>query len=56
MKIFLFIGKIYVEKDKKKAEQKAEVGKEIINAFKETNKKKRASRVNAASDLIDGVR
>ena len=55
IRLFLFIGKIYVEKDKKKSEAKAEIGKDIINAFKETNKKTRASRVNAVNDSIRGL-
>ena len=48
----LFFGNIYREKDKKKAEEKAEIGKDIINAFKETDKKRRASELNSAIGRI----
>lgn len=46
-KVALFFLNLYSEKDKKKAEEKAELGKEVINAFKETDPNIRASKLNA---------
>ena len=47
-KIVFFFLKLNAEKDKKKAKEKAELGKEIVDALAETNKARRASHVNAA--------
>jgi hypothetical protein len=55
-KFFGFFIDLYKEKDKKKAEEKAIIGKDIVNAYKETDPKIRASRINAVSDAIDRVR
>ena len=48
IKVILFFLNLWSEKDKKKAEEKAEIGKEIVDAFKETDPKVRASRLNVA--------
>ena len=47
-KIVMFFLNLSGEKDKKKAEEKAEIGKEIVDALKQTNKHRRASELNAA--------
>jgi hypothetical protein len=52
LKVILFFGNLWKEKNEEKAEAKAEIGKDIINAFKQTNKKTRASRLNASLDNI----
>jgi len=44
---FFFLG-LWTEKNKKKAEEKAAIAKEIVDAFKETNKARRASYLSAA--------
>lgn len=44
---FFFLN-LWKEKDKEKSAKKAEVGKKIVNAFQQTDKSKRASRLNAA--------
>lgn len=46
-KVFGFFANLYTEKNKKKAEEKAELGKEMVDAFKQTNKHRRASHINA---------
>jgi hypothetical protein len=56
LKIIFFFLNLWREKDKKKAKKKAEIGKEIIDAFAETSKKKRASRLNAAVGRINRLR
>lgn len=50
IKAALFFGKIWKEKDDLKAEAKAKVGRDIVDAFRETDKKKRASLLNRALD------
>jgi hypothetical protein len=58
MSLFKFAGLIislFAEKDKKKAEAKAKVAGDMVNAYKETDPKIRASRINAVSDDIDGL-
>jgi len=47
-KIVLFLLNLRGETNKKKAKEKAELGKEIIDALAETNKARRASHVSAA--------
>ena len=46
-KIIGFFLNLHAEKDKKKAKEKAELGKELVDALAETNKHRRASYVNA---------
>jgi len=46
-KIVLFMFKLKNEKDKKKAKEQAELGKELIDALAETNKARRASYLNS---------
>ncbi len=46
IQVALFFGKLWKESNKKKAKEKAELGKEIVDAFTETNKKRRASYLN----------
>lgn len=45
-KVVLFFLDLWKEKDKKKAEEKAEIAKEIVDAFKQTDKAQRASSLN----------
>jgi len=47
-KIVMFFLNLSGEKNKKKAEEKAEIGKEIVDALKQTNKHLRASHLNSA--------
>ena len=47
-KIVMFFLDLRGETNKKKAEAKAAIGKEIVDALKETNKARRASYLNAA--------
>jgi len=44
--VMFFLG-LYGETNKKKAEEKAALGKELIDALKETNPARRASYINA---------
>ena len=46
--IAFFFLNMWNEKNKKKAEEKAAIGKEIVDAFKETNKARRASYLSSA--------
>lgn len=58
MSLFKFGGLIiglFKEKDAKKAEEKAKVAGDMVNAYKETDPKKRASAINRVSDDIDGL-
>jgi hypothetical protein len=52
-KVILFFGNLWKEKDKEKAEAKKKVGVQIVDAFKQTDKKKRASRLNRALDDVN---
>jgi hypothetical protein len=45
-KIVFFFLNLKAEKNKKKAKEKAELGKELVDAIAETNSARRASRVN----------
>ena len=56
LKALMFLGSLWREKDRKKSAAKAEIGKEIIDAFKETNRDKRASRLNTAVGHINRMR
>jgi hypothetical protein len=52
----LLLGKVidlFVEKDKKKAEAKKESLDKLTNAAKETDKKKRASKLNRVIDDVN---
>ena len=46
-KIVMFFLNLMKESDKKKAKEKAEIGKEIVDALAETNKSRRISSVNS---------
>jgi len=56
LKIFGFFLDLWKEKDAKKAKEKAIVGRDIVDAFKETNKDIRASRLSAAVNDINRLR
>ena len=56
LKAVLFLAQLWLEKDKKKAAAKKVVADEITDAFKETDPKKRASRLNAAIGNINKLR
>ena len=46
-KIIFFFLDLSKESNKKKAKEKAELGKELVDALAETNKARRASYINA---------
>ena len=48
IKVLFFFLDLWREKDKEKAEAKKKVATKVIDAFKQTDKKLRASRLNAA--------
>lgn len=48
-KIVLFFLNLKGESNKKKAAEKAEIGKEIVDALAETNKARRASALNSVT-------
>ena len=57
--LLALIGKVislFMEKDKKKAEAKKEALDKLTNAAKETNKKKRASKLNRVLDDVNRLR
>ena len=47
IKLVLFFLNLKSENNKKKAAEKAEIGKEIVDALAETNKARRISAVNS---------
>ena len=53
IKAVLFFLNLWKERDAAKAKKKAEIAKEIINAFEETDAKTKASRLNAAVGAIN---
>ncbi len=53
LKIVFFFLKMRNEKDKKKAEDQAKIGENIVKALKETNPKRRDSAVVSAIDDIN---
>jgi hypothetical protein len=53
IKVVLFFLNLWREKDKEKAEAKKKVADQIVNAFKQTDKAKRASRLNRAVSSIN---
>jgi hypothetical protein len=53
--VALFFLNLWREKDKEKAEAKKKVATQIVDAFKQTDKTKRASRLNRAVGAINGV-
>ncbi len=55
IKVVLFLIGLFRERDKAKAKKKAEIGKEIISAFEETDKDLRASRLNSVIGKINRV-
>jgi hypothetical protein len=50
IKALLFFLDLWREKNKEKAEAKKKVATKVIDAFKQTDKKERASRLNRALD------
>jgi hypothetical protein len=55
-KVFFFFASLWTEKNKEKAQKKEEIGKRIVNAFKQTDKSKRASRLNSVVNDIRRLR
>lgn len=47
LEVFFFFMSLWAEKNKKKAEEKAAIAKEIVDAFKETDPRRRASYLNS---------
>ena len=56
IKALLFFLNLWKERDAAKAKKKAEIAKEIINAFEETDAKTKASRLNAVVGSINRLR
>lgn len=56
IKVILFLLNLWSEKDKEKAKKKAEIAKEMVSAFEETDKKTRASRLNSVVSSINRLR
>jgi len=54
-KAFFFFANVWREKNKEKAEKKKVIANDIMEAFKETDPKLRASRLNAAVGRIKRV-
>jgi len=54
-KAFFFFANLWSEKNKEKAEKKKVIANDITEAFKETDPKLRASRLNAAIGRIKRV-
>jgi hypothetical protein len=54
--IALFFLNLWKEKDKEKAEEKKKIATQVVDAFKQTDKNKRASRLNAAVGNINRMR
>ena len=52
-KVVLFFLNLWREKDAEKAEAKKKVANQIVDAFKQTDKAKRASRLNRAIGSIN---
>jgi len=55
-KVAMFFLSLWKEKDKEKAAQKAAIGKKVLNAFQQTDKDKRASRLNTVIGDINRMR
>lgn len=55
IKVILFLLGLYKERNDEKAKKKAEIAKEMIDAFAETDKKKQASLLNAVVGRINRV-
>ena len=56
VKAILFFLNLWKERDAAKAKKKAEIAKEIVDAFEETDEKTKASRLNAAVGSINRMR
>ena len=56
LKAVLFLAQLWLERDKKKAEAKKVIADKITDAFKQTNKNKQASMLNAAIADINRLR
>jgi len=53
VQVVLFFCGLWKERDAERAKKKAEIAKEIVNAFEETDNKKQASRLNIAVGNIN---
>ncbi len=56
VKVFLFFLKFFMEKDEKKSQEKANIASQVVEAFKETDNDKKASKLNAAIGSINRLR
>jgi len=56
LKVALFMLNLWSEKDKEKAQKKAEIADEIVKAFRETDDNRKRSRVASAIDRINRLR
>ena len=55
VQIILFFLGLWGERNSKRAKVKAEIAKEIVDAFAETNKKRQASKFNAVVGRLGRV-
>ena len=55
IKVLLFFLGLWGERNKERAKAKAEIAKEMVDAFSETDKKTQASRLNAVIGRINRV-
>jgi hypothetical protein len=56
LKIILFFLGLWGERNSEQAKKKAEIAKEIVNAFAETDPKIQASRLSASVQSINRLR
>lgn len=52
IKVLFFFLDLWREKDEAKSEAKKKIASEVVDAFKQTDKKERASRLNAVVEKI----
>lgn len=55
-KVVLFFGGLWKEKDEKKAQLKADLAKDVVDAFKESKKENRLSKLNITIGRINRMR
>ena len=56
LKVLLFFLNLWKDRNSARAKKKAEIAKEIVDAFAETDKKKQASKLNIAIGRINRMR
>lgn len=56
IKVFVFFLNLWSERNAALAEKKAEIAREIVDAFQETDKRTQASRLNESVNRINRLR